>query len=250
MQLVSGSVLLFLSIQDLPRLLLYPLATAEAVVLGIVSLVGLLALYKGFQLGRLSIVSPIVSGFPALTSVLAVLLLGELLSSGRIVGIILTITGVILISIRQRIEHNGMSLPSGIPYAMLAFALFGVLYLVMKLVVPSLGVWVPVLMLRWVSAGLLGLYLLGSKRGFSVAGMGLGSFSLVISVAVLDTLGNILFNLGIVSGSVALVATLSGLFSAVTIGLAWVRLRERIEKHQMAGIFAVLGGVALIGYFG
>lgn len=249
MQLISGGFLIFFSLPDLPRLWQYPLASAGAAGLGVVSLVGLLALYKGFQVGRLSIVSPIVSAYPALTSLLAVLLLAETIPTGRIFGIIVTILGVLMISLKsQKAAERGRSpMTSGILYAFGAFVLFGILYLAIKLVVVLLGVWLPILILRWVSASILGVSLIGSGRGFSPPSS--SSLRYVASVAVLDTLGNIAFNLGVISGSVAIVSTLSGLFSAVTVGLAWLILRERIASHQLAGILAILGGVAFIGYF-
>lgn len=250
MQIVSGIFLIFFSLPDLPRLWQYPAATAGAAGLGIVSSVGLLALYRGFQIGRLSVVSPIVSGFPALTSLLAVIVLGEVLSEGRILGVIVTISGVILVSLQIQKKRAGNTTPltSGVLYAIAAFVLFGVLYLAIKLVVVPLGVWLPILMLRWVSASVLAISLFASGRSFSFPNS--SSFRLVGSVGVLDTLGNIAFNFGVISGSVAVVSTLSGLFSAVTIGLAWVRLRERFAWHQLVGILAILGGVILIGYFG
>lgn len=249
MQLISGLFLIFFSLPDIPRLWQYPQATLGAVGLGIVSLVGLLALYKGFQIGKLSIVSPIVSGYPALTSILAVLLLAETLPSGRILGIIVTISGVLMISYKAQTgtEATKMSQASGILYALGAFVLFGLLYLTLKLVVVLLGVWLPILILRWVSASILAVSLVVSRRNFSPPS--LKSFQLVGLVAVLDTFGNIAFNLGVVSGSIAIVSTLSGLFSAITVGLAWFFLRERIAKHQVIGIIAILSGVTLIGYF-
>lgn len=249
MQLVSGVFLTFFSLPDLPRLWQYPVATAGAATLGVVSLVGLLALYKGFQLGKLSIVSPIVSGYPALTSLLAVLMLGETLTPVHGLGVVVTISGVILVSIQSRKAVGAETTPrgSGIVYALLAFAVFGFLYLAIKLVVVPLGVWLPILMLRWVSACILAVSLFASGR--SLALPKLDSFRLVGPVAVLDTFGNIAYNLGVIAGSIAIVSTLSGLFSSVTIGFAWVWLRERLAMHQLIGILTILGGIILIGYF-
>ena len=249
MQLISGVFLIFFSLPDIPRLWQYPQATLGAVGLGIISLVGLLALYKGFQFGKLSIVSPIVSAYPALTSILAVLLFAEILPNGRILGIIVTIIGVLLISSKAQ-TTMGSTKPlraSGILYALGAFVLFGLLYLTLKLVVVLLGVWLPILILRWVSASILAVSLIVSRRGFSPPS--LSSFQLVGLVAVLDTFGNIAFNLGVISGSIAIVSTLSGLFSTITVGCAWFFLRERISRHQLIGILAILFGVSLIGYF-
>ncbi len=249
MQLISAVFLIPFSLPDIPRLWQYPQATADAVGLGIISLVGLLALYKGFQIGRLSIVSPIVSGYPVFTSFFAVVLLAETLSTGRILGIAVTMSGILLISFKSKTteQPDKSGRASGILYAFSAFVLFGLLYLAMKLVVVILGIWLPILILRWVSASILAISLIASSRSFSLPSS--KSFLLVGLVAVLDTFGNIAFNFGVISGSVAIVATLSGLFSAITVALAWLFLRDRFSKYQMFGILAILIGVGLIGYF-
>jgi uncharacterized membrane protein len=60
---------------------------------------------------------------------------------------------------------------------------------------------------------------------------------------------NVAYNLGVSVGTVAVVSTLSGLFSAVTVLLAFLFLRERLAKHQGLGFLAILVGVSVIGYF-
>lgn len=249
MQLISAVFLLLFSFPDFPRLWQNPLAALGAAGLGVISLVGLLAFYKGFQVGRVSIVSPITSGYPAMTSMLAVVLLNEVISRGRIAGVVLTLVGVILVSVQsqKRTGSSETAVSSGIPYALAAFTMFGLLYFAVKLVVLALGVWLPILILRWVSGSILMVSLLASRRVVSLPSM--TSLRNLGLIAVLDTFGNIAFNLGVASGSIAIVSTLSGLFSAVTIGLAWLLLRERVTRHQLVGISAILVGVVFIGYF-
>jgi uncharacterized membrane protein len=62
----------------------------------------------------------------------------------------------------------------------------------------------------------------------------------------LDTFAFVAYNVGIVSGSVAIIGTLSGLFSAVTVALATVVLRERLTLPQYAGMGSIFLGVALM----
>ena len=75
------------------KILIYGVISAIMVVLGS------LLLYYALNRGRASIVVPLSSIGPAITTVLAVLFLGEHLSINQIVGIVLVILGVILISI-------------------------------------------------------------------------------------------------------------------------------------------------------
>ena len=75
------------------KILVYAVISAVMVVLGS------LLLYYALNRGRASIVIPLSSIGPAITTVLAVLFLGEHLSINQIVGIVLVILGVILISL-------------------------------------------------------------------------------------------------------------------------------------------------------
>ncbi|HID47421.1 MAG TPA: EamA family transporter [Methanothermococcus okinawensis] len=93
---------LFIVVKDPQRLwqiqgkiLVYGVISAVMVVLGS------LLLYYALNKGRASIVVPLSSIGPAITTVLAVLFLGEHLSINQIIGIVLVILGVILISINS-----------------------------------------------------------------------------------------------------------------------------------------------------
>jgi uncharacterized membrane protein len=44
----------------------------------------------------------------------------------------------------------------------------------------------------------------------------------------------------------SVVATLSSLFTAVTVVLAWVFLRERLTRIQWVGLLLILGGIVFV----
>ncbi len=73
-------------------------------------------------------------------------------------------------------------------------------------------------------------------------------FVLIVVIVIVDTLGNITYNLGILGGAVSVVSTISGLFSAVTVLLAFIVLKERLVAHQTVGLLTILVGVSIIGY--
>ncbi len=58
--------------------------------------------------------------------------------------------------------------------------------------------------------------------------------------------GFVAYAAGIAGGSVAIVTTLSGLFGAVTLGLAALVLKERLAAPSYASIGIMLAGVVLI----
>lgn len=68
----------------------------------------------------------------------------------------------------------------------------------------------------------------------------------IIPTGLLDTLANVAYNVGISVALTSIVVVLSSLFSAVTVLLAWVFLRERLAAWQWAGVVAILIGIALV----
>ncbi len=68
----------------------------------------------------------------------------------------------------------------------------------------------------------------------------------VIPTGLLDTLANAAYNVGVSVALTSVVVVLSSLFSAVTVLLAWIFLRERLAAWQWAGVLAILAGVALV----
>src|SRR5215472_171154 len=69
---------------------------AWGVVAGAINTFAMLALYRAFEIGKLSLVGPISASYPALTVVLS-LLSGEHLSATRWLGILAAIAGVFLV---------------------------------------------------------------------------------------------------------------------------------------------------------
>lgn len=68
--------------------------------------------------------------------------------------------------------------------------------------------------------------------------------------ALLDTAANVAYNIGVTGALTSVVATISSLFSAVTVLLAWVFLKERLATWQWLGVASILVGVALINWGG
>ncbi len=69
------------------------LATLSAVV----GSLGLLTYYLALERGKASLVGPVVSVYPAIVALLSVALLSERLSAVQVAGIVLAVTGVVLV---------------------------------------------------------------------------------------------------------------------------------------------------------
>ena len=249
LQYVGGLILVLVVAQDIPRVWQFPTATYLTLGLGAINAAAAYSLFKGFEVGQLSIISPIASSYPALTTVLAVMLLNEQMSETRFAAILAILVGIVLVSVQRRDPKtlDRKRLAVGVGYAIVAFLALGFTFFALKFVVGELGAFLPVLLVRLMSAIILtGVVVLTPKA--RPRGTFPRYFVLIVVIGIVDTLGNITYNLGILGGAVSVVSTISGLFSAVTVLLAFVVLKERLVVHQTVGLLAILVGVSIIAY--
>ena len=91
-----------------------------------------LALYRAFEIGKMAVVAPLSASYPALTLLLSCMT-GERLSIVRIIGIICTLVGVIVVAHGEKTpdENNAATVQSsgrGIGLAVFAAVGFAVLF--------------------------------------------------------------------------------------------------------------------------
>lgn len=204
------------------------------------NLLGTLLLYRAFAVGTVAIVSPITASFAVVTMALA-LLGGERPSALALSGTLLVIAGVIIVS-RGHNQTGGP--PRGIPEALGSALCFGIYFWAISFATPLLGIAWPVLIGR-VTAMLVawGLIWLRGARPVRLTASGWWP---VIIAAVCDTAALLCYNAGIAGAYVSIVTALASIFSAITVLLAWLFLRERLQISQWAGVAGLLVGVLLL----
>ncbi len=131
-----------------------------ALACGVVAAVAYLAFFTALRHGPITVVSPVVSTYGGLTVVLSVLLLGESLAAGQLVGVAAATGGVVLASLTfERGLRRARPVGQGIAYALVALVAFAALTVVMSGPVRSAG-WLPILLLaRIANAGTVWLIL-------------------------------------------------------------------------------------------
>ena len=214
--------------------------------LGVLNTFSTLFLYRSFEYGVLSVVSPIASSYPAATAALAILFLHESVAPPAAAGIVLVLAGILLLG--RAGPHPANAPPrdarAGVVSALAAFGGYGVFYFALKYVVADVGPVTVTAVVRLV--GVVLLLLLGAVGLVRIRGLPRFLWPHLGAIGVLDSLAFIAYNVGILGGSVAIVGTLSGLFSAVTVGLAAAVLHERLTRLQLGGVLAIFLGVLLI----
>lgn len=223
---------------------------AWAVLYVLLNMAGSLTLYRSFEIGILSIVSPIAASYAAITVVLSVLS-GERLAWLTAIGIAVVLVGVLMAATGSLPETKageqlkGSRLTAGVGWALVAAVCYGVAYwLLGKEIAPILGGFAPVWLVRLLTPLLLASFARPARQPISLPQGEV--WWLLIGVGVLDTTAFVASAVGLATDSTAVVSVVSSLFSAVTVLLAWIFLREKLRWWQWLGIAVVLVGVVLV----
>jgi len=200
---------------------------------------------RGFEIGSLSVVSPIGGAYSAVTVFLALVFLGESLSAMKLIAIVLMISGILFTSTDIAKIKNIRS-QKGIKEALLAMIGFGVSMFILGFVskqMDSLTLFVYVtftqapffIMLSLLKGGTL------SRRDLNF------KLSLILVIQpIIVNFGWFFYIYGISQDLVSVVTPISSLLPGVTVILALIFYKEKLVNNQKLGILGILAGVYLI----
>jgi drug/metabolite transporter (DMT)-like permease len=221
---------------------------------GVLNTGGTLALYRSFEIGKMSVVAPISASYPALTTLLVVLT-GERLTLPRLTGLLLILLGVTIVA---RGEENPRSAASdanrpssaqhrgeAAGWAFLAALEFGLMFWILGVrAVPLLGSAQAVWVIRLTSVALTTLVMLALRQPRRRPRE--GARWTVVGMGFLDTGAYVLNNYGMRLEQVSVITVLSSLYGAVTVGFAATILGEKISRKQWMGIAGIFTGIVFI----
>ena len=222
---------------------------AWGILAGATNTFAMLALYRAFEIGKLSLVGPVSASYPALTVVLS-LLSGERLTLYRSIGILAALLGVFLVATGEKSADAPNSAEkskgiAGLGWAIAASLGFGLLFWLLGLrMIPQTGALATVWLIRVTGALLTFFVLLAKKIPLRIKNK--RARAQLYGMGYLDTAAFVLSNLGMRIEQVAIVSVLGSLYGAVTVALAAIFLKERIAWLQWTGIASIFLGVALM----
>jgi drug/metabolite transporter (DMT)-like permease len=218
---------------------------------GLLNTCAMLALYRAFEVGKMSVVAPVSASYPALTLLLS-FFSGDRFSVYHALGIAAVLLGVLLVAGGESSAGNAQSVAvppaskkSGIPWAIVAAVGFGFLFwLLGTRIIPRTGALATVWLIR-ITGTLLTLgVLLGQRMSPRLSGA--KSAAQTTGMGLLDTGAFALSNLGMKLEQVAIISVLGSLYGAVTVALAALFLRERVATLQWVGIASIFLGIFLM----
>ncbi len=203
-----------------------------------------LAFYKGFEKGMVSVVSPIGSAWGAGGAVLAAFLLGESLSLPQWASIAVIVAGIFLVSTSwKELKRLSYKKLSGVEWAVAALVGWSVAAVLMKPLVLGIGPFMAIWLVKMLSVPMaLSVLPFSSYKLKSPKGL----WKLVVAIAVVDAVAFLGYNFGVEAGLVGVVGPVAAAFPAVTVILAWLFLKERLEKSQLIGVAMAVFGMAML----
>jgi drug/metabolite transporter (DMT)-like permease len=241
--------LLFLGVPSLPS---YS-GVAILALISVSTFIAFLFMYRGYQKGHLSVVSPTVNSFPIFSVLFAVFVLGIDLSYEVLLALGGVILGILLVSTNLSAtgSSKGRGLTPGVPEAVLAAFFFAVAFTSLGYAEEHVGYLLPVVAARLgaASVGLLtGLALKQDLRPF-----GGQPLLRLLAMGALEAAGIFAFTLALFySSSIAVLpitTTLGGMGVVFTVGYALVLMKERVGPNYALGILILIGSVGALLYF-
>mgnify|MGYP000623769646 CR=1 FL=1 len=214
-----------------------------AVGAGFAGAFALWAFYTGLAKGKMSLVAPISAMGTAVPFTFG-LVSGEQPAALALVGLVLAFGGVVLASRETAEESESERAKTRISILLALVAALGFGSFIIGIDHASEGnlLW-PLLIARIASTSTVGFALLIARENPRLNRADIKS---VLPIGVLDLTANLMLATATTLGLLSVVAVLGSLYPAVTVGLAWGVLKERIEPLQLVGAFAILIGVVLI----
>ena len=208
-----------------------------------------LLFFKGFELGNVSSISATMNLWAVFTMVFAFIFLGQRLSTFQFLGVLMIIAGVALVSLKwSDIKDQNIKLLSGVKETFLAALLFGIFWNLSEIISEQIG-WVSTTL--FVKIGIVLFMLLFSlliHRELSVAKTTPKTKMMILFAGVLEAAAVAFVNWGLTVGDAILVTPIASALSIVTIMMAVIFLKEKINKLQGIGMIIVITGIVLTAF--
>ncbi len=209
---------------------------------------GLLSFYKALEIGPISVVCPLGSAYPLVTTPVAVALFAAELEGLQLVGIGLTVIGVTACAGIAEAKHSETRLTRGVRFGAVTLLCWGFAFALLDQGVDRLD-WETCALIQLSAAAGTFIVLFGWDRRWWVDLPRLVSSPYILGAGVLMLAGALSVNLGL-SGTggagVAIVTATSSCYPALTIVLAIWRLGERIQVASLCGALLTTVGVVVL----
>ena len=225
---------------------------AQLALISVSTFVAFLLMYRAYQRGNLSIVSPTVNAFPIFSVLFAVFVLNIELSSQALLALSGVIVGIFLVSsdFSALGSPSGRRLTPGVTEAIVAALFLAVALTSLGYAEVKMGFLFPAMAARFGAAAVGVLAGFASKQDMRPFGGSLLRRLLVMGA--LEASGLMAFSLALFySASIVplpITSTLGGMGAVFTVGYALVLMKEKLFFNYAVGILVLIASVGALLY--
>jgi drug/metabolite transporter (DMT)-like permease len=209
---------------------------------GAIGSLGLLALYRAMEVGKMSIAAPVSALLAALLPVVVGALTAGLPPLTQLAGVGLALLSIWLVSQTDGDGKPRLERLSDLRLPLLAGIGFGTYFILIHGVAQEATLW-PMIASRAGGTLVLVVVLFLRRESAKIPRAG---WPLVALSGTLDVGGNLFYVLAAQTGRMDIAAVLSSLYPGMTALLAWFVLKEHISSGQRLGILAALAAIVLM----
>ncbi len=221
--------------------------------ISLTGVVGYFLFYKAMKLGDVSVMSPIQASNFVVTVILAVIFLKEILVVQQIIAMVFVFTGLVFTGIHYDALRRFRKIAwlPGVKENAVSACCIGLHLFLIGLMVPKYGWLAPIFFFRVFNVMFLLLYTHFSRKEVRITISKRDRFLywLFLLIVLFDVAAILGFSLGVNSAYVSIVAPVAVSFPLVTVTLAAVFYKERLEKIQVAGILLLILGIVMLSVF-
>lgn len=209
---------------------------------GVLGTTGFLAFYEAMRRGPLSVIAPLSALVGAIIPVTVGIITEGLPSIGVFFSFALAFIAILLVSREKAEEDENAKKKKYIPLTVFAGIGFGFYFVLIHEASQNL-VLGPIIISRTAGTIAVIAYLLLQKGSLRTE---VKHFPILIFSAILDLGGNVFYILAGQIGRLDMSAVLGSLYPGMTVFLAWLILKEKLQTSQWIGIILALIAIILM----
>lgn len=216
-----------------------------AILAGVFGTLGLMLLYHSMTLGLMSIAAPVSALLAAVLPVLVGVFTEGLPDVLTVIGFGFALLAVWLVSQSEGGVKDILSHLSDLKLPLLAGIGFGFYFVLMHQATRNGGAIWHMVFSRSGGMMLIIAYLLVTRSSWKID---LSAIPVISLNGILDLGGNFFFILAGQAGRLDVASVLSSLFPGATVLLAWIFLKERLNRNQWIGVVCALIAIVLMTF--